>query len=70
LALTSPTSGGRSVGIVRSPTQVTELSFYLTLLYQLQCLYEYVIVSGEFQRTESSIRKKSKAIPVTGFGGL
>jgi hypothetical protein len=29
LALTSPTSGGRSVGIVRSQTQVTELVFCL-----------------------------------------
>jgi hypothetical protein len=28
LALTSPTSGGRSVGIVRSRTQATEFSFY------------------------------------------
>jgi hypothetical protein len=27
LALTSPTSGGRSVGIVRSQTQATEFSF-------------------------------------------
>jgi hypothetical protein len=27
LALTSPTSGGRSVGIVRSLTQTTEFSF-------------------------------------------
>jgi hypothetical protein len=27
LALTSPTSGGRSVGIVRSRTQITEFSF-------------------------------------------
>jgi hypothetical protein len=27
LALTSPTSGGRSVGIVRSRTQATEFSF-------------------------------------------
>jgi hypothetical protein len=27
LALTSPTSGGRSVGIVRSRTQPTEVSF-------------------------------------------
>jgi hypothetical protein len=29
LALTSPTSGGRSVGIVRSRTQATEFSFYV-----------------------------------------
>jgi hypothetical protein len=27
LALTSPTSGGRFVGIVRSPTKATELVF-------------------------------------------
>jgi hypothetical protein len=29
LALTSPTSGGRSVGIVRSRTQATEFSLFL-----------------------------------------
>jgi hypothetical protein len=29
LALTSPTSGGRSVGIVRSRTQTTELVIYI-----------------------------------------
>jgi hypothetical protein len=29
LALTSPTSGGRSVGIVRSRTQATEFSFFI-----------------------------------------
>jgi hypothetical protein len=28
LVLTSPTSGGRSVGIVRSRTQATEFSFF------------------------------------------
>jgi hypothetical protein len=31
LALTSPTSGGRSVGIVHSWTQATEFSFFLVL---------------------------------------
>jgi hypothetical protein len=30
LALTSPTSGGRSVGIVRSRTQATEFSFFFS----------------------------------------
>jgi hypothetical protein len=29
LALTSPASGGHSVGIVRSPTKATEFSFFL-----------------------------------------
>jgi len=32
LALTSPTGGGRSVGIVRVRTKATEFSFSLTLL--------------------------------------
>jgi hypothetical protein len=31
LPTTSPTSGGRSVGIVRSPTQATEFSFNYVL---------------------------------------
>jgi hypothetical protein len=31
LALTSPTSGGRSVGIVRSQTQAMEFSFFFRL---------------------------------------
>jgi hypothetical protein len=43
LELTSPTSGGCSVGIVRSQTKATEFVLYVTL---------------------------SKAIPVTGRGGL
>jgi len=30
LALTSPTGGGRSVGIVRSRTKATEFSFYVS----------------------------------------
>jgi hypothetical protein len=33
LALTTPTSGGRSVGIVRSRTQATEFSF-IGILFQ------------------------------------
>ena len=32
LALTSPTGGGRSVGIVRSRTKATEFFFYITIL--------------------------------------
>jgi hypothetical protein len=35
LSLTSPTSGGRSVGIVRSRTKATEFCFYF--LYILVC---------------------------------
>jgi hypothetical protein len=36
LALTSPTSGGLSVGIVRSRTQATEFSFFLVYSYALR----------------------------------
>jgi len=32
LALTSPTGGGRSVGIVRSRTKATEFSFYMLIV--------------------------------------
>jgi hypothetical protein len=32
LALTSPTGGGRSVGMVRSRTKATEFSFSLVLI--------------------------------------
>jgi hypothetical protein len=35
LALTSPTSGGRSVGIVRSRTQATEYFFYYLMLLDI-----------------------------------
>jgi len=38
LALTSPTGGGRSVGMVRSRTKVTEFSL----------VYNYICVDGNF----------------------
>jgi hypothetical protein len=38
LALTSPTSGGRSVGIVRSQTQTIEFSFSLVERYD-RCVF-------------------------------
>jgi hypothetical protein len=49
LALTSSTSGGRSVGIVRSRTQATEFSFiladwYSLLIFQLSVLLSTSIV--------------------------
>jgi hypothetical protein len=37
LALTSPTSSGRSVGIVYSRTKATEFSFFNHISYQRQC---------------------------------
>jgi hypothetical protein len=37
LALTSPTGGGRSVGIVRSRTKATEFSFFSWFYYKEIC---------------------------------
>jgi hypothetical protein len=45
LALTSPTSGGRSVGIVHSHTQVTEFSLYA--YHELVCCLEICQWCGE-----------------------
>ena len=43
LALTSPTSGGRSVGIVRSRTKATEFSLVYAW-YTEQSNYKYIIL--------------------------
>jgi hypothetical protein len=39
LTITSPTSGGRSVGIVRSRTQTMEISFFLSADFFFNCWY-------------------------------
>jgi len=44
LALTSPTGGGRSVGIVRVRTKATEFSFSLVCHNQLNALYVYLLL--------------------------
>jgi hypothetical protein len=38
LALTSPTGGGRSVGIVRSRTKATEFSLVFTIFYAVEVI--------------------------------
>jgi hypothetical protein len=46
LAITSPTSGGRSVGIVRSRAQTMEFSFSLmlcTYVFSLLSIYYFVL---------------------------
>jgi hypothetical protein len=49
LELTSPTSGGFSVGIVRSRTQATEFSFFFSLWYHkkhvISCQAEWLLIS-------------------------
>ena len=51
LALTSPTGGGRSVGIVRSRTKATDFSL---VLYKdaVKCLYQIAHSVGEFMGVE------------------
>jgi hypothetical protein len=44
LALTSPTGGGRSVGIVRSRTKAMEFSFSLVYVCMYVCMHVYVYV--------------------------
>jgi hypothetical protein len=46
LALTSPTSGGRTVGIVRLWTQATEFSLALLMKYE-KPLFDIVLLLGE-----------------------
>ena len=64
--LTSPTGGGRSVGIVRVRTK--EFSFSLEFIYNIKCLCalkkkkEQIYISGilQWKLTESCLRKKIK----------
>ena len=49
LALTSPTGGGRSVGIVRVRTKATEFSFFSVCIYYVcvcmcVCIYIYIYI--------------------------
>jgi len=44
LALTSPTGGGRSVGMVRSRTKATEFSFIYIYIYMCVCVCVCVCV--------------------------
>jgi hypothetical protein len=47
LALTSPTSGGRSVGVVRSRTQATEFSLvFLMMVYNTQNRWVHALCSS------------------------
>jgi hypothetical protein len=56
LALTSPTSGGRSVGIVRSRTQATEFSFFNSW-----CTYR-VLLQYKFWTDASKLKPLKKRL--------
>jgi hypothetical protein len=56
LALTSPTSGGRLVGIVRLQTQATEFVIYLRTLF---CNSDCVMLSGRIIVTVTAYWKGS-----------
>jgi hypothetical protein len=47
LALTSPTSGCRSVGIVLSRTQATEFSFFVVRSFFMSWIIHYHLTSGD-----------------------
>jgi hypothetical protein len=57
-ALTSPTSGCRSVGILRSRTQTTEFSLVSFLLYGILCEYSQVFYIHGTARFLSILTKK------------
>jgi hypothetical protein len=48
LTLTSPTNGGRSVGIVRSRTQATEFSFFS--VYSVVCIEQLMEIAKSVVR--------------------
>jgi hypothetical protein len=55
LAITSPTSGGRSVGIVRSRTQTMEFSLVLVFFYKTQCFENWMFPSSGDERETSTL---------------
>ena len=62
LALTSPTGGGRSVGIVRSRTKATEFSFYYNSLRCIAlevCVKNGKVVNVQFEVAEIVIFNKT-----------
>jgi hypothetical protein len=61
LTLTTPTSGGRSVGIVRSRTKATEL----LLLFQL--VGSHVDIEGGFHRSNGFYEKAQYNKLITAF---
>ena len=67
LALTSPTGGGRSVGIVRSRTRATEFSFLVPLTLSAawlpsQDLYHNYLVSNLFPTEHRTMQQKCCAL--------
>jgi hypothetical protein len=53
LTLTSPTSGSRSVGIVRSRTQVSEFFFFVRKTFR--CNESFTRVNGRFSTQHKSL---------------
>jgi hypothetical protein len=61
-ALNSPTSGGRSVGIVRLRTKITELFVYLntSILMLYHCVVTYVFLMFRGQSGPKDISVKTR----------
>ena len=65
LALTSPTGGGRSVGIVRSRTKATEFSFCFSCML-LVIIYNYTNDAGTHERQIHNVSLSATISPSTG----
>ena len=59
LALTSPTGGGRSVGIVRSRTKATEFSLVFFYIYTVTKDKDTLVVAGREIGLEVNVEKMS-----------
>ena len=55
LALTSPTGGGRSVGIVRSRTKATEFSLVYVLIFTADRYNNRTTQIGHFERIPTTL---------------
>jgi hypothetical protein len=68
LAITSPTSGGHSVGIVRSRTQTIEFSFVCFFIIKSSDPAPCLHITSDFSITQKlsiSFCRKSKSFPVS-----
>jgi hypothetical protein len=54
LALTSPTSGGRSIGIVRSRTHATDFSFFLVFYIWYNVSKDSILINNMYERVRGT----------------
>jgi hypothetical protein len=67
LATSSPTSGGRSVGIVRSRTQTMEFSLVIYILTVCLFIYIYIYIGKQFRIVTTAARTERKRDGYIGY---